>query len=399
MIILSPYQAKIIVPLRRNEIIKSEAQTKNILGHENQIRFCVTARLDDGHIAWRGWFDDQDDFDTFLWSMARGTLKQDRYVQRLCTPEWRPELLEFPLSWEWHTYLFIVSLVYPGVNPYPVPSNCRGVSGKSGEFIDCVGGGGSGGGRHQLFGASRGLGGGGGAWSRVTVLELIPNANVTVNLGSAAAGVLSTGSGVTGNAGSDTWFNGANLAASSVGAKGGSGGPVGTGTTLSGGTGGDSASGTGTTKNSGGDGGDVTVTSGADSTGGGAAGGMNGVGGNGVDNANTGFLATAGGNVPSGASGTAGTPSAGSSTPTAGTEYDGTHGIGAGAGSSVNMASAGLVTGNGGAYGGASGGYSSGNNTAATTGSGGAPIIVMAFEPPLALMPFRKAVRFFNRRF
>ena len=72
--------------------------------------------------------------------------------------------------------------------------------------IECIGGGGA--------GSGSGGGGGGGAYSKKNNLTLSPGASITYAVGSGGA---STG------AGGDTWFNGASLAASSVGANGGAG--------------------------------------------------------------------------------------------------------------------------------------------------------------------------------
>ena len=98
--------------------------------------------------------------------------------------------------------------------------------------IECIGGGAGG-------KSNGGGGGGGGAYSKVSNLSL--TGSVTYQIGD--------GGGVN-VAGSDTWFNGASLAASSVGAKGGS-----LGIATAGGVGGLASAGTGTTKYNGGTGG------------------------------------------------------------------------------------------------------------------------------------------------
>src|SRR5438132_3295740 len=84
--------------------------------------------------------------------------------------------------------------------------------------------------------ASDSAGGGGGAYSEISNLAGLISP-ITMNIG--------TG-GSANNAGGDTWFNGASLAASSVGAKGGHGG-----STITGGLGGEqvgNTGGVGTTK-------------------------------------------------------------------------------------------------------------------------------------------------------
>jgi len=108
------------------------------------------------------------------------------------------------------TTVFIVS----GTS-YVVPANCSLAD--SVEVIGAGGGGGSGNASGSFSGA------GGGAYSKITSLALTPSASVTVQVGAGGAG---GGAGSAGT-GTDAWFNGASLAASSVGAKGGIGGAAG----------------------------------------------------------------------------------------------------------------------------------------------------------------------------
>lgn len=100
----------------------------------------------------------------------------------------------------------------------------------------------AGGGGFSPTGGNGGAGGGGGAFSQISNLTLTPGASVSYRVG--------TG-GAAGVDGTDTWFNGATLAASSVGAKGGKAG----GDRLAVGQGGQASAGVGTIKHSGGDGG------------------------------------------------------------------------------------------------------------------------------------------------
>jgi hypothetical protein len=67
-----------------------------------------------------------------------------------------------------------------------------------------------------------GNGGGGGAYAEISNLSLTEGAPVTYNVGaSGPGGAQSNSVNLGGTAGGDTWFNGASLAGSSVGAKGG----------------------------------------------------------------------------------------------------------------------------------------------------------------------------------
>jgi hypothetical protein len=106
------------------------------------------------------------------------------------------------------------------------------------NIVETIGGGGGG---QTANAAYAGSGGGGGAYSKITNLSLTAGSSITIQVG--------TG-GAAGTPGGDTWFNGASLAASSVGAKAGDGGGDG-----SGGAGGAASGGIGTVRYDGGNGG------------------------------------------------------------------------------------------------------------------------------------------------
>ncbi len=273
------------------------------------------------------------------------------------------------------------------------------------DTIECIGGGASGGGSSN----QPGTGGGGGAYSKATSIAVSNGATMQVGAGGAAPGT-----GANGNDGTDTWFNGANLAASSCGAKGGTKGNWAANSTA-GGVGGASASGVGSTKYSGGDGG-ANLGGNRAGNGGGGAGGPNGAGKNGGNSAAGG--GGAGGGGAGGGSATAGSPPSGGTggnggvnsggsgngvggaTPTAGSasagtsggggggsndassvagapggagkEWDSMHGSGGGGGS-------GQPAGSGGLYGGGGGG---GSGTGSFAGGAGSPgIIVITYTP------------------
>jgi hypothetical protein len=86
-------RSRFLLPVRKRDWnLPSRAQQKCAIGNEDQTRFRITARLHDGHIVWRGWFDDRDDFDAFLWALFMGSLKRERDLWDLPTPAWRPGL-------------------------------------------------------------------------------------------------------------------------------------------------------------------------------------------------------------------------------------------------------------------------------------------------------------------
>ncbi len=190
---------------------------------------------------------------------------------------------------------------------------------------------GAGGGGQTADPSYAGSGGGGGAYSQITNLSLQGGVSIALQVGSG---------GAAGSTGGDTWFNGASLSASSVGAKGGA-----AGTDLTGGAGGNASNGIGTTRFSGGDGaspGPNPWTGG----GGGEAAGPNGAGGTG-GSPNNSTIAGAGGGGGNGGG------SAGSdgdiSTGSGGAGGNGNGGTGAGAGDNGSGAGNGATaTGSGG---------------------------------------------------
>jgi hypothetical protein len=226
------------------------------------------------------------------------------------------------------------------------------------------------------------VGGGGGAYSAITNLVLVPGSTLTYQIGVGGAAITAafetTG---TGNPGGDSWFNATTLAASSVGAKGGAGGHAAVSTLTAGSAGGAAASGIGSTKHSGGASGSAT-TSGdpVSASGGGGAGGPNGDGNAsanaGISGATAGGSADAGSGGAGGAGNTAGSGTAGSS----GTEFDGSHGCGGGGGAGVSQSGATVNGGNGGLYGGGGGGQGAGTAGGigtALSGAGAQGLIVV----------------------
>jgi hypothetical protein len=228
----------------------------------------------------------------------------------------------------------------------------------SDNSIHCIGGGGGGGHGGGSDGAG---GGGGGAYSGITNLTLpvtSPPSTVQYRVGSGGAGATSGSA----SAGTDTWFGGSTLGASSVGAKAGAAGSNNGG---SGGTGGQSASGVGTVKRSGGNGG-AGYTSGdtAGGGGGGAAAGPNGNGGAGAG--------PPGGGNPNGGGGGGGADggSSGSDPSNDNGGNGGPNRFGAGAGTDTNLPIDG-----GGGKGGTAGGASS------QAGGAGQQIWTQTFAP------------------
>lgn len=371
-------RGKILFPQKTGEW-RQPSQRSAFSGIENVTKFRLTARLHDGHIAWRGWFADRNDADAFLFALASGSLLYEKELWRLPTPAWHPNRVPFGL-YDFATVSFLTAS--PGSNQtWTSPSDWN----NSNNTIEALGGGAS--------GAATGTGeettgGGAGQYAKIAnFFVLVPGTTfATYNIGNLGAAVATTGSGTNGNPGTVTYFNaisdpGAGSDNTKCSAKPGLGGAWAHRATVNGGLGG--TGGWGETLNNGGRGGNCTSTADFTSTGGGGAAGPNGAGNQGVDRATGG--GSNGGSGDAGSGGAAGTGVT-SSTPGgaggAGTEWDATHGSGGGGGAASDTAG-GLNP-----FGGAAGNYGAGSGAAVAkaglTGTSGTPsqgIIVITYTP------------------
>ena len=282
------------------------------------------------------------------------------------------------------TSVFLVS----GIS-YTSPSDWDNAS----NTVGTVGAGG-GGARYSLGTSSEpnATGGGGGAYNGISNFTFaVPGtttADYQIGTGGPTTGASSSAVPTAGSDGTATFFDGANLAASSVGSDFGRGGTTGTSGTVSGGAGGVAASGVGA-GNDGGRGGNLTSVSANEygATGGGGAAGPDGAGVAGTDAANPVNVATDGG---AGDAGTGGAGGAGDSQATNaanggvggdGNHWDATHGPGGGGGgASCNGANA-SVGGAGGHYGAGGGGSRAINGQNSTGAAGYQGLIVLVYTP------------------
>lgn len=359
----------------------SQAQPKDCFGNENVTRFRLIGRLSDGFVRWRGWFDDRDDADAFLYAMISGSLISERELWRLPTPAWHPDFGE-NLVYEFATVTFLTTTGSNQTFTLPVDWN------NASNTIETLGAGGSGSGQINDT-AAHNTGGGGGAYNSITNQTL--SANATYQIGAGGASVTTQVAGNPGTA--DTWFcttsgNCASIAGTAVvvGSKAGNGGITGTGS-RQGGEGGLAASGIGAGFD-GGDGGDLTGASGSGVSGGGGAAGASGAGVNGVDNATTSTgINTAGGagNAGTGGGGTGGaSASADPATATAGgggTNFDATHGSGGGGGGGWSTGTGLGTGGSGGLYGAGGGAARSRGGGTISSGAGRQGLIVVTYTP------------------
>jgi hypothetical protein len=365
----------------------SLAQPKDVFGQENNTRFNIKARLNDGYVVWSGWFESRDDFDVFLWSIITKKLKTQKALWNLPTPSWTPDI-GVNVSYDFSTITAIVSPITT-VSTYTTPLDWNNAN----NSVETIGGGASGGVRRQN-GVRTGTGGGGGGYSKSTNLTLTTGGSNSYSIGLGGAGV-STASSVTVNGidGGQTWFGATTYAASTVGSNAGLNGIGSTSTAATaGGAGG--ATGRGTTLFAGGAGGGKSATASiAFGGGGGGAGGPNGNGVAGVSNASDGSTAGgAGGNSSGGAGGSPltgfGTASAGgdgsdiASNPVIGSG-------GGGGGGRANDTPGNITGGAGGSYGAGGGGAvgGGGSNSGTTASGAGKQGVIAIIYQPKALIP------------
>jgi hypothetical protein len=378
----------IIVPRTKNRILRtvprrqwmegSLSAEKDQFGNPGiKTYFRLRARLNDGHVCWAGWYEDRDDFDAVLFAIASSSLRYERSLWRLSSPEWHPGLSEIE-SYDFAVTTFITAPT--GSNQtYNVPSDWNSAN----NSIECLGAGGSGGAlRHANTGIRYYSGGGGGGYGKYSNLSLTASGTATYQIGAGGAAVSGTGAngnGSNGNAGGDTWFNGTTYSGASVGGVGGGAGAFSLTAGVNGGAGG---GGKGTSNNTGGRGGNITGTQFRTASGGGGAAGLNGAGGNGGDVNNT-QTASAGGTGDNGSGGAGGAGSAAATGNAGGngTEWSASYGSGGGGGglSAANLGTT-VTNGVGGSYGGGSGGTGTVNNDAfGAAGANG--LIVIIYEP------------------
>lgn len=343
--------------------------------------FRLRARANDGYIVWEGIFSDRDDFDAFLFALAVGSLRVERALWRLPTPEWHPGI-STDLAYEFAT---ITVLTTTGSNQtYTSPSDW----GNSANTIECIGGGASG-----AAGSLTSLhvtGGGGGAYGAITNFSFASpgSTTATYRVGAQAAGVNSTGgTATTGTAGNPTWWNDtANPGGGTTNAKcSGAGGSAGVGGSGSqnGGAGGTTAASWGQTKFDGGAGGNMTGASGYGASGGGGAAGPNGAGNSGTSRSSTGTdIDLDGGSGDAGFGGAAGLGGNSNYVGGNGSEMAGGAAGSGGGGGGRSLTNTSVVPGTGGNYGAGGGAMNvSAAGGTSLSGFGAQGVIVVTYTP------------------
>ncbi|WP_414464352.1 IPT/TIG domain-containing protein [Hyphomicrobium sp. DY-1] len=266
--------------------------------------------------------------------------------------------------------------------------------------VHCIGAGASGVSRHGNASiAVNAAGGGAGAYSRKANLALTPGATLPVRIGTGGASPVLTGAsntGLSGNPGGATWFNGSALSSAACSADGGLGNVA-----TAGGLGGKFANSIGDFGRDGGDGGSSTAASGVAACGGGGAGGPNAAGAAAASTATANSRTDGGtsdGTVPGGASISNSTTPAG--TGASGSQWTSTvggstAGSGAGGGAAITgVDTASIKGGDGGAGGGGGGGacYWPASSSTVTGGKGGDGLIVISYVPIPITTRFRSYI-------
>lgn len=343
-------KGKFLLPQRRLDW-DQPSERPSVKCIPNQTRFRLTSYLDDGAISWRGWFDDREDADAFLWAMVTGSLEQEPALWRLPSPGWYPGPIE---RYEFVTVTFLTNVASV---VYSLPVDWSNTNSIEGIGAGSWGGGG---------GVSPWPAGGGGAYAKVQNLvspDLIVQAYVQVpNIGS------------TYQPGQDALFNATSRSqAQTFGptkAMCAAGGVVGSGGTV--------ANSVGITKYDGGNSGYAAGSDGYPGWGGGGAAGPGGAGKRGGTTSITGY----GGGGGSGGGGAGGGASTDGSA--MGQQYSGGYGgngpggTGGGAGGSDPLTDSIGYAGTPGSGGGSGGGagsnqYGNGSGNVGAMWTGGAP--------------------------
>jgi len=377
-------RAKYLTPLHykqwRPPIWWEGRETGNVLG----VYFIVQAFRSNGEMVWKGWFEDREDADEFMYSVVTANIRQDRYIQRL--PQkmpWSEGGIDPTWLYEEGIFYNLVSLgaIGPSTANWTVPGDCYGFRSRAGEFCDVIGPGGGGG--AGCSGASA-AGGGGGGWARIYSYAMSPGQAYTYVISAGAAGAdvdAYNGTSGVGAGAAGTWF----ISSGVLYCTGGGGGNYANGQTTGGAGGGGVAGAIGYTGGRGGTSANYPYSGGG---GGGGGCGPNGNGSQGGDGGGAQYAQTAGGNGNGNQIGGGG---AGGAAGANGNWY-GPWGPGGGGGGARPLSSTvngRMYGGPGGHYGGGGGGVAGPGGNAgsrAIGGAGGGGLLVYAYEPTATIV-------------
>lgn len=190
-------RSKLLAPVPKKEWMSpSLSSPRDQFGNETvKYMFAISAKSNDGDVIWKGWFDDREDFDAFLWALINKTLKYEKALWDLPTPNWQPYLGEL-ITYEFATFSFLTST--GSTLTYNIPTDFNNFN----NIIHCVGAGGWGS-KSQFIPAPSywyhvGGGGGGGAYARKNNMSLTPGGTCQYFVAATSTTAVS----------SNTWFNG-----------------------------------------------------------------------------------------------------------------------------------------------------------------------------------------------
>jgi len=318
----------------------------------------LTARLHDGHIVWRGWFEDQEDADEFLSAIASGSIRYERELWRLPAPWWHPDIGEDEgLTYEFSTLTFLSTGT--GTQSWTVESGWNSAD----NMVEAIGAG-----LNGVTGtiSTGGAGGVAGCYVETSNLALTVGNGVNYQIG-AANGTTGSGTSPTAN----SWFDNSSTLVAPGGAS-------------------VTTNCVGSSPAAGGAGGGNNI---GKAGGGGGAGGPNGAGAVGGTAGANGGVGGTGDNGDGGVGGTAGTTAAAGGPGGNGTEWQVSPSYGSGGGGGGGDGTS--IGGNAGNYGAAGGG--GGGSSPHTPGAGSGGLIVITNYPAAASLVFGVRRMFLKR--
>jgi hypothetical protein len=187
-------RSKLLAPVPKKEWMSpSLSSPRDQFGNETvKYMFAVSAKSNDGAVIWKGWFDDREDFDAFLWALVNKTLKYEKALWDLPTPNWQPYLGEL-ITYEFATFSFLTTA--GTTQTFNVPTDFNSLN----NIIHCVGAGGWGSKSQYISNYYHtGGGGGGGAYARKNNVSLTKGGTCQYFVAASSITAIS----------SNTWFNG-----------------------------------------------------------------------------------------------------------------------------------------------------------------------------------------------
>lgn len=217
-------RSKILTPVPKKEWMSSSiSRPRDQFGNETvKTKWVIHAISNDGRAIWSGWFEDREEFDAFLLAVFKGTLKSERALWDLPTPNWQPYLGDI-ITYQFQTFVFLTGA--GTVNTFNVPSDYRSIRSR----VHCVGGGGGANSGFWFWTTNPGntslppyysnayscAGGSGGGYANRANVSLTPGGTCQYSVSTAGVGAVSPSS--------NTWFNGFSGANACVAGSGAAG--------------------------------------------------------------------------------------------------------------------------------------------------------------------------------